>query len=271
MTKGGGGVDGYAAIAVNFADNSWGGLENNAGSSSLLDGSVDTTSWWFAVGVAANHGGAFPGPAGTVQKQVELRVCDETAVTTSTPLYATPAPEIRSYVDTSTPDFTCEFDYSEAATPIFTSLRPRRAVGSTTLTIRGVNFGPQAPSVHIGTVLCEPESFAEVESQDVLVQGGSNIFEIKCKVPALTAGWYHVKIYVPGRGFAAHPDDPESVHSFESLLEIERISPNVGSMSGGVTVTLHGAGFSTQARNNTVTVDVADVARPAYASCAVQF
>ena len=80
----------------------------------------------------------------------------------------------------------------------------------------------------------------------------------------MTAGWYHVKIHVPGKGFAAHPDDASMIHAFESELGITSITPQVGGWAGGVAVTVHGAGFSTKLRNNTVAVEVGTETRPAH-------
>lgn len=59
---------GYQAISIDDASRFWGGLElsnkssgiNNA-NRSLLDGSVEHTDWWFAVGATAVYSGGMPG------------------------------------------------------------------------------------------------------------------------------------------------------------------------------------------------------------------
>ena len=69
------GVDGYEAIDINYTSNSWGGLEYNSfNSSSLLDGTVNTGNWFYAVGSSGDWGGGIPGPAGPAVSQVELYV-----------------------------------------------------------------------------------------------------------------------------------------------------------------------------------------------------
>lgn len=45
-----GGVRGYEAISIQSTASSWGGLEFNTGPQSLADGSVDSSSWWYAIG-----------------------------------------------------------------------------------------------------------------------------------------------------------------------------------------------------------------------------
>jgi hypothetical protein len=71
-------VAGYEAVDVKFTAGDWGGLENGqykGGSNpqSLLDGSVDSAEWDYAVGSKSVHSGGMPGP-GTVEQEVELYV-----------------------------------------------------------------------------------------------------------------------------------------------------------------------------------------------------
>lgn len=72
MTKPG--VTGYQAIACSHKGNRWGGLEQDNGKSSLLDGSVDHGHWYYAVGSTHAWGGAIPGPDSKAVKVVELWV-----------------------------------------------------------------------------------------------------------------------------------------------------------------------------------------------------
>ena len=84
--------------------------------------------------------------------------------------------------------------------------------------------------------------------------------QIICQAPAMAAGRYHIKVVVPGFGFAAHglTDNAANLHGFESLLRVDSVAPRVGSLAGGMTVTLSGSGFSTEPRNNTVQVQAAN-------------
>ena len=68
------GVSGYEAIDIHYTGNYWGGLEYNTGSPSLLDGSVNHSNWWYAVGSTQSHGGGIPGGNSTVVQVVELYV-----------------------------------------------------------------------------------------------------------------------------------------------------------------------------------------------------
>lgn len=67
------GVEGYEQKSLFTTKNHWGGLENNLGKSTLLDGSVGHGNWWYAVGSKKFHQGAYPGPA-VVVNTVELYV-----------------------------------------------------------------------------------------------------------------------------------------------------------------------------------------------------
>lgn len=78
VTKTTGGVDGYKGVDVSFTGSSWGGLEYN-NNRALLDGAVDTSAWWFAVGAISSYQGGIPsgvtaGGQRSVEKVVELYV-----------------------------------------------------------------------------------------------------------------------------------------------------------------------------------------------------
>lgn len=55
-----GGVWGYRGINIAVASNYWGGLEKGSSSSSLLDGSVDHSNWYYAVGSTTTWNGGIP-------------------------------------------------------------------------------------------------------------------------------------------------------------------------------------------------------------------
>ena len=48
-------------ISTPYTGHAWGGLEHNNGPC-LLDGSVDSGWWWFAIGAFQLHNGGAPGP-----------------------------------------------------------------------------------------------------------------------------------------------------------------------------------------------------------------
>jgi hypothetical protein len=49
------GVTGYEAVKVTHTEEAWGGLEYNAGGESLLDGSVGSSSWFYAIGYSGGE------------------------------------------------------------------------------------------------------------------------------------------------------------------------------------------------------------------------
>ena len=80
MRKTTSGVDGYKPIDIKAGTHHrWGGLEYNTGSSSLLDGSVNSGWWFWAIGTRSRWQTGIPGPNHAVQI-VELRVWSEVAL-----------------------------------------------------------------------------------------------------------------------------------------------------------------------------------------------
>ena len=86
-----GGVEGYEPIDVPYTGCAWGGLERGEGAS-LLDGSINSGNWWYAVGAKLGHGGGIPGPCGVVVQQVELYVFSSAAATPEPTLTLTSPP-----------------------------------------------------------------------------------------------------------------------------------------------------------------------------------
>ena len=56
------GVESYLPININFSSNNWGGLEYNTNDKSLLDGSINSNNWYYAIGSNTKWFGGFPGP-----------------------------------------------------------------------------------------------------------------------------------------------------------------------------------------------------------------
>ena len=78
--------------------------------------------------------------------------------------------------------------------------------------------------------------------------------EVACNVPELTAGRYHIKV-LTSHGLAAHPAEHTDELAFVSILQFRGLSPAEGSFAGGQLVTIHGAGFGTDAGKVAVNVD----------------
>ncbi|CAK0876655.1 unnamed protein product, partial [Prorocentrum cordatum] len=80
-------VAGYEAVSVPYTSVNWGGLEGSQ--DALLDGSVASFLWFYAVGAFREWGGAYPGPW-TAVHQIELYVA--TAPTPAPTPVPSPAP-----------------------------------------------------------------------------------------------------------------------------------------------------------------------------------
>lgn len=86
VTKIGQGVEGYEAVDIQYTNNHWGGLEKSITTNTLLDGSVNSNSWWYAVGIRTLFQGGFPAAtkkANAVElyvKQPEDPTCTDGAV-----------------------------------------------------------------------------------------------------------------------------------------------------------------------------------------------
>jgi len=59
-TPGTGSVTGYSPVSIAHTDNNWGGLQYDDGPDSLLDGSVGTTLWYYAIGSTTPWNGGIP-------------------------------------------------------------------------------------------------------------------------------------------------------------------------------------------------------------------
>ena len=73
-------VTGYVPINIHWTFNLWGGLEYNGRSDyTFIDGSVNNSGWYYAIGAASKHGNGIPSstnisPNGTTANNVELWV-----------------------------------------------------------------------------------------------------------------------------------------------------------------------------------------------------
>ena len=74
------GVSNYTAISIDSTSSGWGGLERSS-TNTFLDGSVGTTTWWWAIGSKNNYDTGnynYPGP-GSVTEECELWILDKPA------------------------------------------------------------------------------------------------------------------------------------------------------------------------------------------------
>lgn len=65
-------VTGYQAVNISWTGSSWGGLCKSSTSVTLLDGSVNHSNWWYAIGTYSAYQGGIPGPSSVVVDEVYL-------------------------------------------------------------------------------------------------------------------------------------------------------------------------------------------------------
>jgi hypothetical protein len=123
----------------------------------------------------------------------------------------------------------CSFTYSDDHSPRVTAIEPATSVpGVTAITISGTGFShhEQLNNVDIGGAPCAISA--------------ANKTYIICTVPAEqgTAGVFIPTVTVFNKGFAVN----EVSHTI--LMTISSVSPNEGSLYGGMTLTLTGSGFA---------------------------
>ena len=138
----------------------------------------------------------------------------------------------------------CAFNYSSAFTPTVLSVTPPSGAAGTELVITGSGFDPSdSNEVTISGKVCPVTT--------------STATELRCTVPALSAGSHVVSVRVPRTGYSsscAGCTDPPI--RFNSTLTITSIQPVTGSIGGGTDVTILGNGFSLSDDNSNVSVTV---------------
>ncbi|KAG7457780.1 hypothetical protein MATL_G00230750 [Megalops atlanticus] len=117
------------------------------------------------------------------------------------------------------------FTYSQAATPVITSVTPQTGSSGSVVTITGSGFGSdlQHVSVTIGNALCNVSAL--------------NDTQIQCTVGDHAGGVFPVMLHHAVKGYA----DSQSVFNYELLLT--RVMPNEGGYGGGSILCVEGSGF----------------------------
>ena len=117
---------------------------------------------------------------------------------------------------------TNDYTYSNSISPSISNISPESASGPVSLSISGSNFGSSS------TVTVGPHSCEVTSSDDA---------SVSCNLGALSGGNYAVVVHNSDIGFS----DDNTI--FESTLNIDKISPALGSFGGGLLVTILGTGF----------------------------
>ena len=121
--------------------------------------------------------------------------------------------------------------FTQAVTPVVTSISPRIGYGGDVLTINGSGLNPDPAQdeveVQIGDVSC-----AVISSEDD---------HVVCTLAVNAAGSYPVDVVVPGKGRAT------SGAYFEYILQIDSVDPDQSGFGGGRLLVIRGQGFDESA------------------------
>ncbi|XP_066530272.1 fibrocystin-L-like [Hoplias malabaricus] len=134
------------------------------------------------------------------------------------------------------------FIYDSSLTAVITGVSPQTTTvfGQRTLTVEGLNFEQQTNGsfVLVGSVDCPVLNWMDGN--------------ITCLLPTLPPGVYNISVSVGNRGY---PLISSGVNiSIEYVLRVTGLSPQLGSLYGGTTVTITGSGFSSNLTDNIVTL-----------------
>ncbi|XP_021344842.1 fibrocystin-L-like, partial [Mizuhopecten yessoensis] len=127
----------------------------------------------------------------------------------------------------------CNFTYTENATPTITGVTPQSATGeTTTLTINGTMFGTTRSSVTVSL-----SSKALAQSYACNLTSAPIDTEIQCSIENLPVGNNNIEVHIIGKGIAT------GNLLVTSVPTISNISPDLGSVHGGTSLTVSGNGF----------------------------
>ncbi|XP_051879473.1 PKHD1 like 1, tandem duplicate 1 [Pristis pectinata] len=155
-------------------------------------------------------------------------------ITCSTPAAPVGVANISALTDESYSTLPFIFTYTEMKMPVILQITPTAssAAGGSSLTIHGSDFGSRSGDsrVFVGNSECP------------ILQWWVN--NITCRLPSLPPGEYTVRTHAPDSSIANV--------SIEYILRVTGMTPRLGSLHGGTTITISGAGFSPITEDNTV-------------------
>jgi len=151
----------------------------------------------------------------------DLAILDFSVRTSSLPLKMWVGSELATAQDL--------FDVSTS--PVLSAVHPASATGfaGTIITVHGSGFRDDNNcaynSVMMGSERC------------VVVNCDTQFLE--CEVPSQVSGTYNIQVHVEGFGYAKSSDDI----AFTQIPQITAVQPSIGSLGGGLLLTVQGSGF----------------------------
>ncbi len=124
------------------------------------------------------------------------------------------------------------YTYSSSSTPTISSISPTSGTSGQSIVISGSNFVSGQTSVTVGGTTCGISAISSTS--------------ITCTVGSTPAGSQPVIVSVASNGKS------NSNIQFNSLLQVNNISPSRGSFGGGQSVTVNGDGFNTSSISVTI-------------------
>ncbi|KAA0165290.1 hypothetical protein FNF31_01943 [Cafeteria roenbergensis] len=172
-----------------------------------------------------------------------------------------------------TPAFACDFTYSEAATPMITSIHVTRQGGTGNASAEAVSAGDVITATGTGFLSFDPRSprlfpnGTDIDQEwfTALTLGnrtdscnvtGATETSVTCTVAHAPAGTYPINVLVgKGRGLALHAAGLGAAGATVTYaLRADEVARSPGSMAGGQRLTVRGTGFADSPAGVSVTV-----------------
>ena len=159
-------------------------------------------------------------------------------ITCTTTAHAAGVVSVDISIDDSSVTISSAFEYDSSLDIQVFSLSPQQGSvsGGEVISISGSGF-TNTTTVQVGGGNCVIQSLTEAE--------------ITCVTPGHAPGEFPIQLVTPGNGFAVIP---EEYRNFEYVLEVQSVSPLIGSVAGGTRVVVTGRGFGSNESHAALTI-----------------